>query len=162
MAESVVATKLNPQFKYEITRYPGGENLKHCFACGTCTASCPIAEIDEEYNPRKIIHMALLGMKERVLSSPLIWQCAMCYTCFALCPQNVKMTDIMNVLRTMAVEEGYVDRSFKKNVDLIDEISQAMRLEMVKTFFEKKDLDLQSLQNSIKKKFEELKEKTKK
>jgi heterodisulfide reductase subunit C len=63
---------MDSTFVDEISGEPGGEHLRHCFACGTCTASCPVREVTERYNPRRIIHMALLGLREAVLSSDFI------------------------------------------------------------------------------------------
>ena len=65
--------ELDPNFKYEVAAEIGGAHITRCFACGTCTAGCPVREIDEKYNPRKIIHMVLLGMRERVLKSDFIF-----------------------------------------------------------------------------------------
>jgi len=123
--------ELDPHFKYEVTEKPGGENLKACFACGVCTAGCPVSEIDERYNPRKIIRMVILGMRKEVLSADMIWLCSLCYTCYAHCPQNVKFTDIMGVLRDMAVKEGYVNPSFLEQIREIDRFSQKVRHQMV-------------------------------
>lgn len=86
--EVLVLDELDFKFGEEIASQPGGENIKRCFACGTCSASCPITEIDERYNPRKIIRMALLGMKREVLSSDFIWICSNCYLCYERCPQG--------------------------------------------------------------------------
>jgi len=133
--------ELDPKFKYEVSEQPGGENLKLCFSCGICTAGCPATEVDNEYNPRKLIRMILLGMKEEVLSSNLIWLCSLCYTCYARCPQNVKFTDIMGVLRDMAVREKYVHPSFVKHIDEIDRLSQKMRHQMVRAIFSQKKED---------------------
>ena len=131
-------SELDSKFKYEVSEQPGGENLKLCFSCGICTAGCPVTEVEGEYNPRKLIRMILLGMKEEVLSSNLIWLCSLCYTCYARCPQNVKFTDIMGVLRDMAVREKYVHPSFIKNIDEIDRLSQQIRHQMVRTIFPQK------------------------
>jgi len=127
---TIVLNELDPKFKYEVADQPGGENIKVCFSCGLCTAGCPISEIDENYNPRKIIHMVLLGMRQRVLSSDFIWFCSLCYTCYAHCPQNVKFTDVMRALRTMAVSEGYVHPSFPDRIKEIDNLSQKLRHQM--------------------------------
>lgn len=135
---AINVSDLDPKFKYEVSEQPGGENLKLCFSCGICTAGCPVTEVENEYNPRKLIRMVLLGMKEEVLSSNLIWLCSLCYTCYARCPQNVKFTDIMGVLRDMAVQEGYVHPSFVKNIDEIDRISQKIRHQMVRAVFPQK------------------------
>ena len=131
-------SELDSKFKYEVSEQPGGENLKLCFSCGICTAGCPVTEVEGEYNPRKLIRMILLGMKEEVLSSNLIWLCSLCYTCYARCPQNVKFTDIMGVLRDMAVRENYVHPSFIKNIDEIDRLSQQIRHQMVRAIFSQK------------------------
>ncbi|MDQ7778175.1 MAG: 4Fe-4S dicluster domain-containing protein [Planctomycetota bacterium] len=135
----VETTTLDPGFKHEVSNQPGGENLKVCFACGVCTAGCPVSEIDPSYNPRRIIRMILLGMRERVLSSDAIWLCAMCYTCYAHCPQNVKFTNIMSVLRNMAEREGFVKPEFVKLIGNVDDLSQRVRRRMVLSVLKNKE-----------------------
>lgn len=139
MEAIIKLSKEDQKFKYEVSEEPGGENIKACFACGVCTGSCPISDIDEEYNPRKIIRMILLGMKKEVLSSNLIWMCALCYNCSFHCPQDVKFANVMEALRNIAVREGYVDPSFLKAIEEIDNLSQKVRLEMVNEVVKKKD-----------------------
>jgi len=112
-------SELSPKFKYEVAKEPGGENIKLCFTCGICTASCPIREIDSRYNPRKIIRMVLLGMKERVLKSDFIWLCSTCYACTERCPQGVRFTDVMNAIKNLAVKEGYCHQSFTAQIDIL-------------------------------------------
>ena len=115
----LVITKLDPKFKDEVSKVPGGQNIKRCFQCGTCNVGCPVREIEEKYNPRKIIRMAVLGMRERVLSSDFIWLCSACYTCQERCPQDVRIADVMNALKNLAVKEGYIHSSFAKRAELI-------------------------------------------
>ena len=117
-------------FKYDVAAEPGGGNIKLCYACGLCTAACPVAAIDPEYNPRKIIRMVLLGMRKEVLSSSFIWLCSQCYTCQAHCPQEVNFADVMKALRSMAVREGYVDPAFVRRIEEIDEFAQRLRHRM--------------------------------
>jgi len=106
--EKIDGRNLDSRFKYDVAAHPGGENIKLCFACGTCTAGCPVAEIDKEFNPRKIIRQVLLGMREEVLSSPVIWRCVQCYSCTAKCPQNVKFREINRYKRRLKTAiEGY-------------------------------------------------------
>jgi heterodisulfide reductase subunit C len=112
-------SRLNPKFKDEVTKVPGGQNVKRCFQCGTCNVGCPVREIEEKYNPRKIIRMTVLGMRERVLSSDFIWLCSACYTCQERCPQDVRIPEVMNALKNLAVKEGYIHSSFAKRVELI-------------------------------------------
>ena len=129
--EKIEAKNLDSRFKYDVANHPGGDNIRLCFACGTCTAGCPVSAVDDEYNPRKIIRQVLLGMRKEVLSSPVIWRCVQCYSCSAKCPQNVKFRDVMKALREMAVAEGYADAELLVQVEQLDEFSQKLRREMV-------------------------------
>ena len=114
--EGILVNELDPDFKNEVASFPGGENIKACFACGTCSACCPVREGDDRYSPRKIIRMVLLGMRERVLSSDFIWACSTCYACEERCPQDVNPVEIMVVLKNMAVKEGYIHPMYKKQM----------------------------------------------
>ena len=129
--EEITLSQLDAGFKYEIAAQPGAENFKRCFSCGTCTATCPVAEVNEEYDPRKIIHMAILGMRKEVLSSDTIWLCVRCYSCYARCPQNVKFADVMEVLREMAVKEGHAPAERLAQIDDLDRFVQDLRCSIV-------------------------------
>jgi heterodisulfide reductase subunit C len=132
------SSELDPKFKHEVASHSGGEKLKVCYACGVCTAGCPVSDVSEDFDPRKIIRMVLMGMRERVLSSDFIWYCTQCFTCSGHCPQNVKFTDIMRVLRDMAVKEGYVDSSFLQKAKELDQFSQKVRYRLMKSIVGKK------------------------
>ena len=134
----IKSSELDSKFKYEVASQPGGEKLKVCYACGVCTAGCPVSDVSADFDPRKIIRMVLMGMKERVLSSDFIWYCTQCFTCSGHCPQNVKFTDIMRVLRDMAVREGFVDSSFLQKAKELDRFSQKVRYRLMKSIVAKK------------------------
>ncbi|MCK4505990.1 MAG: hypothetical protein KAW14_10250, partial [Candidatus Aegiribacteria sp.] len=82
--------------------------------------------------PRKIIRMSILGMREEVLSSDILWMCSRCYTCAALCPQNVKFTDVISILRDMAVKEGYVQPERLEKALELDKVIQSLRCKIIK------------------------------
>ena len=126
--ENVISlTSLDPRFKFDLASRAGAEGLMHCYSCGTCTASCPVSEIDPEYAPSKLIRMILWGMKDGVLSSNLIWMCAMCYNCSFNCPQDVRFADAMRVVREVAVEENYAPPERLAMMTEIDRFSQMLR-----------------------------------
>ena len=125
--ETIDLSQLNGDFRNEIASRPGAAFFARCFSCGTCTASCPVSEIDEGFNPRLIIRQALLGMKKELLSSERLWFCAQCYTCFARCPQDVRFTDVMAVLREIAVEQGYAPARMKEGIPKVDTMAQVLR-----------------------------------
>ena len=103
----------DPAFKYEIANEPGGEGLKACFGCAACTARCPVGAEVEDYDPRRLIRLAVLGRREEVLSSPLIWLCSTCYSCQEVCPQKVRFTEVLGAIKNLAARSGYAPPSFK-------------------------------------------------
>jgi len=112
--ESVSAySRIDPKFRYEVARMPGGEKLLQCFQCGTCTSDCPIARFSDKYRPRKIIRMTQLGLKEKVLSSDFLWLCASCFTCTDRCPQGVEVASVIRILKNMAVMEGRIPEVYR-------------------------------------------------
>lgn len=131
-ADKIVVEDLDPAFRDEVASLPGGENIMKCFACGTCAAGCPVTNIDEEYDCRKIIRQVLFGMREEVLKSPVIWFCVMCYRCYARCPQEVNFTDVMRALRHLAIRDGFAPADMLADSDEIDRLAQMVRRDMVK------------------------------
>jgi len=110
---------LDETFAEEVASSPGGEKIRLCYSCGTCTAGCPVRKVDEKFNPRRIIRMVLLGMRDKVLKSDFIWICSTCYTCSERCPQGVKISDLMMCLKNLAAKEGYIPQGFKMQLELI-------------------------------------------
>jgi heterodisulfide reductase subunit C len=147
--QEVAVGQLDLGFRDEIASHPGGENIRRCFACGTCAAGCPVTEVDSEYNCRRIIRQILFGMREEVLSSPLIWLCLVCYRCYVRCPQKVNFTDIMRVLRYLAVKENRVSPEIYEQINKLDKFSQGLHHDLVKSFFQKKDVSLEELESRI-------------
>ena len=126
-------------FKNEVAGRPGGERVLNCYLCGTCTAGCPISEIETDYNPRKIMRKILLGKKDELLSSGEIWKCYQCHTCVSHCPQDVRFADVIRALREIAVEEGLFDESFSDAVSKSDHDARVQRLEKVNKLIKGKD-----------------------
>jgi len=79
--------------------------LRACLQCGTCTGSCPSGR-RTAWRIRQIFLKTLNGLREEALSSEDLWNCTTCYTCQERCPRKVKSTDIVRVLRNLAVKEG--------------------------------------------------------
>jgi heterodisulfide reductase subunit C2 len=113
--------KLDPDFKQRVAGELGGEQIKKCFSCGVCSARCPIEKIEPEYNPRRIIRMILLGMEEELLREEFIWHCSTCYTCQESCPQKVDFTEVVFVLRNLAVRKGLAPPGLGAARNLLDQ-----------------------------------------
>lgn len=130
---------LDSNFKLELAKRLGGNNIKRCFACGTCTASCPVSKVVKGFDPRKMIHKILLGCKKELLSSDMIWYCSLCNTCSFVCPQDVRFSEAMIILRRMAVENGYVNPLFADKWRDIEKQSQNLRSEILTSLIASKD-----------------------
>ena len=96
-----------PGFKTEIAAMPGGDQVNLCYDCGACTGACPASEAGTGFDPRKILHMIKSGLKDQLLGSPALWQCTHCDTCLFVCPQDVRFSSVVDVLREMAIRQGY-------------------------------------------------------
>jgi heterodisulfide reductase subunit C len=76
-----------------------------CFQCRKCTNGCPVTFAMDLY-PDEVIRMVVLGQRETVLGCRTIWICAACETCTTRCPNEVKIAELMDCLKEMAVQEG--------------------------------------------------------
>lgn len=92
------------EFMEKVHAIPGGDAIKRCIQCGTCSGTCPVGWAMEE-SPRQIIAMIRAGMRQRVMESSTIWTCASCYFCSARCPQEIKITEVMYILKRLAIKE---------------------------------------------------------
>lgn len=93
-------------FYKEISALSSGKDILKCIQCGTCSASCPVFKYNPQANPRKIIAKALLGLKDEVVHSDMIWLCAKCQSCVVKCHKEVRPGEIINAIRTIAIREG--------------------------------------------------------
>jgi heterodisulfide reductase subunit C len=66
------------------------------------------------FRTRQLIRKAQLGLKDEIMPTEELWLCTTCYTCVERCPREVQITDILFVLRNMAVKEGYMAEQHKK------------------------------------------------
>jgi len=103
----IKSSRLDHRFVEEILAQPGGEHLLTCWSCGTCAATCLVRRYESSFNPRLVLRRAGLGMREAVLSSPEIWQCSACDACYARCPKQIHISDVMKAIRAIAIREGY-------------------------------------------------------
>jgi heterodisulfide reductase subunit C len=125
-------------FMEEITSRYGGETITRCYQCGTCASTCPVARTTERYNPRQVIRLALLGYRDEVLRDGAIWLCASCYNCQERCPQKVEITDIIYVLRNIAIREGNIPSIY---IEFAKGLMSEGRLAPISKFVERKRLE---------------------
>jgi heterodisulfide reductase subunit C len=103
--------KLKDSLWLQVKNIPGGESLKKCIQCGTCTGSCPVS-YTMDITPREVIALLKAGDIESILSSRTIWICASCYACSVRCPQGVLVTDVLYALKRLAIEQEIFPKRF--------------------------------------------------
>ena len=94
----------------------GGDTLKKCFQCATCSVACPISP-DTKPFPRKEMIAASWGLKDRLVGNLDIWLCHNCGDCSTLCPRGAKPGDVLDAVRSYAIADYGVPKSVGKAVN---------------------------------------------
>ena len=131
MTETVNLQDLDPQFKDEVAAEPGCQHLLRCFACGVCTATCPVSEVTPGFSPSQIIRQVLYGQRSALLSSPALWHCARCARCSFQCPQDVRFLDIIQGLRHLALRDGFISPGQVARLEQGERLIQELRRRLI-------------------------------
>jgi heterodisulfide reductase subunit C len=133
-AQELLVNDLDIEFKHRLAEKYGDTGFMHCLSCGSCSASCPVRKLEEKYNPRRIIRMAILGLKDEVYKSEFVWMCSYHTTCLNRCPQKVNIGEVADAVSRLAEEaraqpvgkkdrirQMDMDKQFKKQVSKMAE-----------------------------------------
>lgn len=82
------------------------EAIETCVECESCSTDCPVAQIDEEFEPHELLRLVLAGRADDLIESEGIWKCLECEACAELCPNNFGMTKAFKAAKRMALERG--------------------------------------------------------
>ena len=93
----------------------GGQDLKKCFQCATCSVACPISPENKPF-PRKEMIAAGWGLKDKLVGNADIWLCHNCGDCTTLCPRGAKPGDVLAAVRAYTVAEYATPRAIAKMV----------------------------------------------
>jgi len=97
-----------------------------CADCGKCTGSCPLARVDPEYSPRRIVERVISGDAEAVVTDPRLWTCMTCGLCSTRCPSNVDFVRFIIEMRAEAFQAG--ERGVYAHDGILQEIMRLQRL----------------------------------
>ncbi|MCD6500186.1 MAG: (Fe-S)-binding protein [Deltaproteobacteria bacterium] len=108
---------LNPEVT-EMILDAGGEDLRMCYQCGTCTGSCPWNMLSG-LNPRGVIRKGQFGLEG--FEGEELWKCVTCNTCMVRCPRQVDITGIMRSMRSILVEMDQYPKSLRTALNSLDQ-----------------------------------------
>jgi quinone-modifying oxidoreductase, subunit QmoC len=94
----------------------GGETLKKCYQCATCSVACPISPENSPF-PRKEMIAASWGLKDRLVKNGDIWLCHNCGDCTDLCPRGAAPGDVLAAVRSAAITEYAQPKALAKAVN---------------------------------------------
>jgi quinone-modifying oxidoreductase subunit QmoC len=94
----------------------GGQDLKKCYQCATCSVACPISP-DTKPFPRKEMIATSWGLKDRLVGNADIWLCHNCGDCTTRCPRGAKPGDVLAAVRAYAVTEYATPKVLGKMVN---------------------------------------------
>ena len=94
------ACRVDPDLNFirEIKK-AGGETVKKCFQCATCTVVCNLSP-DHKPFPRKEMLMTQWGRADALMRDADVWMCYQCNDCSTYCPRGARPGDVLAAIRS--------------------------------------------------------------
>ncbi len=89
--------RIDPNLYREIQQF-GARDMEICMQCGNCSASCPLSDGNDTF-PRKVYRYLQLGLRDKLLASPVPWLCYYCGECNKDCPRGAEPAETMMATR---------------------------------------------------------------
>ena len=106
-AKNRLAEVIRPDFSFpREVEVCSGQPIRGCSRCHLCTERCPVSS-DMDYPPDRMIQLARLGLRDRLLGSEAIWLCTWCDACAGVCPERIDIAVVVRCLQGLAWKKGY-------------------------------------------------------
>ena len=94
--------KVDPDLNFiRYLKSAGGDTLKKCYQCATCSVVCPLSTDDNPF-PRKEMILAGWGLKDKLIGDVNTMLCHQCGDCTTYCPRGAKPGDVLGAIRAYA------------------------------------------------------------
>jgi heterodisulfide reductase subunit C len=97
-----------------------------CLTCALCSSVCPVSGVDD-FDPRKVVRLTTLGLKESLVDARWPWICTLCGKCEQMCPMDINIPDIMRTIRSLR-EKDKVPGILHKGLEAALETGNNLRL----------------------------------
>jgi coenzyme F420-reducing hydrogenase delta subunit/Pyruvate/2-oxoacid:ferredoxin oxidoreductase delta subunit len=64
-------------------------------------------KVEPAYNPRRLLRMVMMDMRQAAFESPTTWLCSACDLCYPACPQEIHISGVIGAVKQLAIEAGY-------------------------------------------------------
>ncbi len=91
----------------------GGEHLRRCYQCGTCSVVCPRTPLDTAF-PRKEMVWSQWGLQDKLLGDADAWLCYQCNECTTYCPVDARPAELMAAVRNFQISSYAVPNFMAK------------------------------------------------
>jgi quinone-modifying oxidoreductase subunit QmoC len=100
--ESKAATLIEPDLNFvRELKEAGGDTLKKCFQCATCSVVCALSPDQKPY-PRKEMVYCQWGLKDKLVNNVDVWLCHYCNDCSTHCPRGARPGDTLRAVRALS------------------------------------------------------------
>lgn len=82
----------------KIIKEAGGDTLKQCYQCATCSVACPLSTEGSPF-PRKEMIYAQWGLKDKLMGDPDVFLCHHCGDCTVMCPRGARPSEVLSAIR---------------------------------------------------------------
>jgi heterodisulfide reductase subunit C len=120
------------ELKKQIMDQHMAEKVKYCYQCGRCSDVCPVHALDTRYNPRPLVMMGMLGLAHLILSEDKqfeLWGCQTCDICDEICPNNIVLTDIFNIIKNASIRMGIAPEAYISQAKMVMEHGKSVPLQ---------------------------------
>lgn len=124
------------EIKKQVMDLHMGDKVHYCYQCGRCDDVCPVTKLvgADRYSPRSLVMLGLLGLTHVLLvDTPknqfALWGCQTCDLCDEICPNDIVLTDIFNILKNASIKQQLAPEAYQQQAKMVMETGYSVPLQ---------------------------------